>query len=307
MQALRIENLKKTYPNGTVALEGISFEVCAGDFFFFLLRKGAGKSTAIGITASLINKSSGKVKIFGHDIDTHKDNAKKEIGIVPQEFNFNIFEKVIDIVVNQAGFYGIPKKHACNSAEKILKRLGLWQKRNEKSIDLSGGMKRKLMIARALIHDPKLMILDEPTAGVDVSTRREMWSYIQDLNKKGKTIILTTHYLEEAEQNCKNVAIINHGKIIENTTIKKLIMKLDTQVYVMDIKETKNRPQIPETEFIDESTIKVKVNKNEGLTEKIKQLSDAGIRIMSMRNSTNRLEELFISITGTSPSELMDN
>src|SRR3989344_5466223 len=232
--ALSIKNLKKTYPGNVEALKGIDLEIKKGDFFALLGPNGAGKTTIINIIISLVNKSSGTVKVFGHNIDTHLNDAKKMIGIVPQEFNFSIFEKPFDIVVQQAGYYGIPKKVAKERAEKYLKQLSLWKKRNSASRTLSGGQKRRLMIARALVHEPQLLILDEPTAGVDIEIRRSMWKFISDLNTSGRTIILTTHYLEEAESLCRNIAIIDHGKIIENTSMKDFLRKVDRETYVFE-------------------------------------------------------------------------
>jgi len=233
--ALSIKNLKKVYKNKVVALKGIDLEVKKGDFFALLGPNGAGKTTAINIVISLVNKTSGQVKVFGHDIDKDPETAKKFIGVTPQEFNFNIFEKVFDIIVQQAGYYGINKKIAEKRAEKYLKQLDLWGKRNTPANQLSGGLKRRLMIVRALIHEPELLILDEPTAGVDIEIRRSMWKFISDLNTKGRTIILTTHYLEEAENLCRNIAIIDKGKIIENTSMKNLLSRMDKDTFIFDI------------------------------------------------------------------------
>ena len=232
--AIAIKDLKKTYANGFEALKGISLEVQQGDFFALLGPNGAGKSTTIGIISTLVNRSAGSVEVFGRNVDTHVYETKLDLGIVPQEVNFNLFEKVGDIVRTQAGYYGLPRKVAQERCEKYLRQLGLWEKRNDRSRSLSGGMKRRLMIARALVHEPRLLILDEPTAGVDIELRRSMWDFLTDINRKGTTIILTTHYLEEAEQLCRNIAIIDEGKIIENTSMKKLLAELDKQVFVFD-------------------------------------------------------------------------
>ena len=300
MKALSIQNLKKTYQGRTEALRGISFDVAEGDFFALLGPNGAGKTTAIGIITQLVNKTTGLVKVFDTDIDKNPNQAKSFIGLVPQEFNFNIFEKVSDIVINQAGFYGIERKAATKQAERYLKKLGLWEKRDEKSQNLSGGMKRKLMIVRALIHEPKLLILDEPTAGVDVETRREMWEFLTQLNEKGVTIILTTHYLEEAEQLCKNIAIIDNGVLIENTAMKSLLQTLKNEVFVLDLKNPINHiNKIPgyNVYLKDRSTIIADVTKEQTLNGLFHELSKQNIDIVSLRNQTNRLEELFINLT----------
>lgn len=297
--ALNISQLKKSYGN-LEALKGISFCVNKGDFFALLGPNGAGKSTTIGILSSLVNKSSGSVEIFGYDIQRQKNMAKKYIGLVPQEFNFSIFEKVMQIVVNQAGYYGIPRKVALPRAEELLSKLGLWEKRFSVARTLSGGMKRKLMIVRALLHNPQLLILDEPTAGVDVETRREMWDFLTQLNAQGTTIILTTHYLEEAEQLCKNIAIIDHGEIIQNTSMKKLLAQLDHESFIID-----TRDEIGELQDItgyslhkvDDTTIRLDLHKDQNLNEVIAGLSEQNIQIKSMRNKANRLEELFIRLT----------
>lgn len=299
MKALTIKDLRKTYKNGVEAIKGINLEVEEGDFFGLLGPNGAGKSTAIGIITGLVNKTAGKISVFGIDIDNNFDEAKKLVGIVPQEMNFNIFEKVFDIVVDQAGYYGIPRKVAKEKAEKYLKQLGLWEKRNMASRTLSGGMKRRLMIARGLIHEPKLLILDEPTAGVDVELRRDMWDFLIGLSKKGITIILTTHYLEEAELLCNKIAIINKGMIIENTSKKGLLAKLDRENYVLDIQ--KPLSQIPHLEGykitkIDDTTLEVELTKKQNINKVFRLLDDNGIIVMSMRNKTNRLEELFLNL-----------
>lgn len=296
--ALDISQLRKVYASGTVALEGIDLQVNKGDFFALLGPNGAGKSTSIGIISSLVNKSSGTVKVFGFDIDTQLEEAKSCLGLVPQEFNFNQFETVLQIVVNQAGYYGVPKKLALERAEKYLTQLGLWEKRHQRSRELSGGMKRRLMIARALMHEPELLILDEPTAGVDIELRRSMWEFLRNINQQGVTIILTTHYLEEAEMLCRNIAIIDKGRIIENTTMKALLGKLTRETFILD---TALLPAVMQLEgFIwrrlDEHSIEVDVEKEQGLNPVFSQLSEQGIKVLSMRNKANRLEELFVSL-----------
>ena len=297
--ALYIESLAKTYDNNFEALKGIDLEVKEGDFFALLGPNGAGKSTTIGVICSLVRKSSGRVKIFGIDIDDDFSNAKQYVGVVPQEFNFNQFEKPIDILVTQAGYYGIPASVATQRAHKYLKLLGLWEKHNVPSRSLSGGMKRRLMIARALIHEPKLLVLDEPTAGVDIELRRSMWSFLEDINRQGTTIILTTHYLEEAERLCRNIAIIDKGKIVKNTSIKNLIKQLNKETFVLDLnKEIKNIEPLegyPLT-LIDSTTIEVAVDKDKSLNQLFNHLTAMDIEIISMRNKANRLEELFIDM-----------
>jgi ABC-2 type transport system ATP-binding protein len=297
--ALHIESLAKTYDNNFEALKGIDLEVKEGDFFALLGPNGAGKSTTIGVICSLVRKSSGRVKIFGVDIDDDFSNAKQYVGVVPQEFNFNQFEKPIDILVTQAGYYGIPASVATQRAHKYLKLLGLWEKHNVPSRSLSGGMKRRLMIARALIHEPKLLVLDEPTAGVDIELRRSMWSFLEDINRQGTTIILTTHYLEEAERLCRNIAIIDKGKIVKNTSIKNLIKQLNKETFVLDLnKEIKNIEPLegyPLT-LIDSTTIEVAVDKDKSLNQLFNHLTAMDIEIISMRNKANRLEELFIDM-----------
>lgn len=303
MKAISIKNLKKTYDsNGQVfeALKGINLEINKGDFFALLGPNGAGKSTTINVLCSLVNKTSGNASIYGVDIDKDFDTAKTYLGVVPQEFNFNWFEKVIDIVVTQAGYYGIKRDIALERAEKYLKKLGLWEKRNAKAMMLSGGMKRRLMIARALIHEPKVLILDEPTAGVDVELRTTMWEFIKEINENGTTIILTTHYLEEAEELCKNIAIIDNGKIIENTSMKNLLKRADSQTVVLDLKsEIKKVPNLGtcEVKLIDTSTIEVKFSKDISISKIFNKLDKVGIEVNSMRNKRNRLEELFIELT----------
>ena len=297
--ALSIKNLKKTYKGGLEALKGINLEVKKGDFFALLGPNGAGKTTAINIITSLVNKTSGEVKVFGYDIDKDLDKAKSFIGVTPQEFNFNIFEKVFDIVVRQAGYYGVDKKIAEKRAEKYLKQLGLWEKRNAKSQTLSGGMKRRLMIVRALMHEPKLLILDEPTASVDIETRRRMWKFIRKINEQGTTIILTTHYLEEAENLCRNIAIIDKGKIIENTSMKNLLSKSDKETFIFDLeKKVKKIPDLKDykIKLVDETTIEVKIIKKQNLNKLFEHFKKNKIEILSMRRKTARLEELFMDL-----------
>ena len=297
--ALEITDLKKTYDSGVVALKGITLAVTEGDFFALLGPNGAGKSSTIGIIASLVTKSAGKVKIFDIDTDENFAEAKRLLGVVSQEINFSNFEKVLDIVVTQAGFYGIPLKEANKKAEITLKRLGLWKKRNEQARTLSGGFKRRLMIAKALIHEPKLLILDEPTAGVDIELRREMWDFLKEINASGTTIILTTHYLEEAEQLCKNIAIIDHGELVENTTMKSLLSRLDVQGFVLDINQSLEiSPSIPDFEISleDSTTLNVAIKKDQSINDLFNHLSTQGILVTSMRNQSNRLEEMFIEM-----------
>lgn len=301
MKALSITKLKKTYGSGFQALKGVDLEVRKGEFFGLLGPNGAGKTTTIGIITSLVTKSSGQVKIFGVDIDENFPEAKKLIGVVPQEFNFSIFEKVQDIVTQQAGYYGIPRDVALKNSEKYLKQLGLWEKRNSVARTLSGGMKRRLMIARGLIHDPELLILDEPTAGVDVELRRGMWDFLIDLNKSGKTIILTTHYLEEAEQLCNRIAIIRDGEVIENTDKKALLKKLDHETFVFEISSPIQGgiPDLSGVSFsvIDETTIEVTTkSKEQSMNSIFEHLTAHKIVVESMRNKSNRLEELFMEL-----------
>ncbi len=297
--ALCIRNLKKTYKNGNTALKGIDLDVQQGDFFALLGPNGAGKSTTIGILCSLINKSSGKVFIFGQDIDTDFSRAKRYIGLVPQEFNFNVFEPVIEIVVNQAGYYGINRREAFEAAERSLHQLGLWKKRRDMARDLSGGMKRRLMIARALIHQPKLLILDEPTAGVDIEIRRSMWQFLQTINANGTTIILTTHYLEEAESLCRTIAIIDGGRLIEHTSMRRMLDRLHMETFVFYLKEPAHElPNLPGYEIhqLDESTIEVSMYGDRSLNALFDALSRHGLKILSMKNKVNRLEELFLKL-----------
>ncbi|MCS5579444.1 MAG: ABC transporter ATP-binding protein [Gammaproteobacteria bacterium] len=298
--AISIKDLDKTYANGVEALKGVSLEVQQGDFFALLGPNGAGKSTIIGVISTLINKSGGSVEVFGRSVDTHIYETKLDLGVVPQEINFSQFEKVKDIVLTQAGYYGLPRKLARERCEKYLKKLGLWEKRSERSRSLSGGMKRRLMIARALVHEPRLLILDEPTAGVDIELRRSMWNFLTEINANGTTIILTTHYLEEAEQMCRNIAIIDEGEIIENTSMKKLIGELDSQVFILDTaNEVNGKPEITIDDVlihrIDAHSLEVKVPNGKFINEVFKELDKQGLEISSMRNKTNRLEQLFLS------------
>jgi ABC-2 type transport system ATP-binding protein len=299
--ALAIDNLTKTYKNGHQALKGISLEVPEGDFCALLGPNGAGKSTTIGIVTSLVRKTGGKVSVFGYDIDTHFSQAKQNIGLVPQEFNFNIFEKPIDIVLNQAGYYGIPRSRAYDRAERLLSELGLWDHRNGPARYLSGGLKRRLIIARALIHSPRLLILDEPTAGVDIELRRSMWEFMRRINQQGTTIILTTHYLEEAESLCRNIGIIDHGELIENTTMRSLLGRLHVETFVLDLREPVERA--PDLEhytarLVDPTTLEVDISKEVTVNEVFGMLSQQGIEVISMRNKANRLEELFMRLVG---------
>ena len=297
--ALSIRQLTKTYGNGFQALSGIDLDVAEGDFFALLGPNGAGKSTTIGILSTLVNKTSGTVNIFGHDLDRNPAALKRSIGVVPQEFNFNQSEKTFDIVVTQAGYYGIPAKIAKERAEKYLTQLGLWDKRDTPSRSLSGGMKRRLMIARALVHEPRLLILDEPTAGVDIELRRSMWSFLTELNEQGTTIILTTHYLEEAEQLCRNIGIIDHGTIVENTSMRQLLGQLHVETFLLDLKHPlQAAPQLIgyPSQLLDASTLEVQVDKAVGITGLFTQLAAQSIEVVSLRNKTNRLEELFVSL-----------
>ena len=297
--ALEISDLKKVYSGGTEALKGISLNVNEGDFYALLGPNGAGKSSTIGIIGTLVTKTSGSVKIFDFDIDEDAAMAKSILGVVSQEINFSQFEKVIDIVTTQAGFYGITRKEAKPKVKTMLERLGLWDKRNDQARTLSGGYKRRLMIAKALIHDPKLLILDEPTAGVDIELRREMWSFLREINDNGTTIILTTHYLEEAEQLCRNIGIIDHGEIVVDTTMKDLLSRLDVQGFVLDLeKPLETEPKIEgfELRLEDSLTLVTAVNKNTSINSLFNELNKIGIKVKSMRNESNRLEELFIEM-----------
>jgi ABC-2 type transport system ATP-binding protein len=299
MPALEIKNLGKVYPNKLEALKDVNLKVDSGDFFALLGPNGAGKSTTIGILCGLVNKTFGSVNIFGHDIDTDNEAAKACIGIVPQEINFSQFETPLDIVVNQGGYYGIKRPIALKRAEKYLDQLGLIEKSHEPARNLSGGMKRRLMIARALIHEPKMLILDEPTAGVDVELRRSMWDFLIKINEQGVTIMLTTHYLEEAETLCKNIAIIDHGKIIENTSMKKLLSNLNEETFLLDLIEPiKTLPELAgyKATLIDESTIEVEVARENNINDLFNIFSIHNINICSMRNKSNRLEKLFLDL-----------
>lgn len=299
MNALEINNLKKTYKNGFNALKDISLNVEKGDFFALLGPNGAGKSTIIGIICSLINKSSGQVSILGNDLNKFPQQAKQNLGIVPQEFNFNVFEPVEEILVNQAGYYGVCRSEAFKRAEVHLKQLDLWDKRKEMARDLSGGMKRRLMIARALMHNPQLLILDEPTAGVDIEIRRSMWAFLQEINKQGTTIILTTHYLEEAEQLCKHIAIINQGAIIKNCAMTELLSELDSERMVLTLATPLRSAPILAgytTHLTNATTLEVEIKKGEGINSLFKRLNENKVKVLSMRNKSNRLEQLFLSL-----------
>lgn len=297
--ALVLEGLKKTYKGGVEAVKGISLTVNQGDFFALLGPNGAGKSTTIGIISSLVQKSSGTVKVFDYDIDKQLEHAKLCIGLVPQEFNFNQFETVLQIVVNQAGYYGVPKPIALERAKKYLSQLDLWEKRNSPSRELSGGMKRRLMIARALMHEPKLLILDEPTAGVDIELRRSMWEFLKQINQQGVTIILTTHYLEEAEMLCRNIGIIDKGILVECTSMKALLSKLNMETFILDLRrDTETAPVLDGMvcRLTDSHTLEVDVAKEHNLNDVFSQLSAVNIEVLSMRNKSNRLEELFVEL-----------
>ncbi|HVT33243.1 MAG TPA: ABC transporter ATP-binding protein [Rhodanobacteraceae bacterium] len=297
--ALDVVDLGKTYSNGVEALKGVSLTVEPGDFFALLGPNGAGKSTLIGILSSLVNATRGEVRIFGTSIATHRSDAMRLIGLVPQELNFNQFEKPFDICVNQAGFYGIPRRVACERAERYLKALHLWDKADQQARTMSGGMKRRLMIARAMMNEPKLLVLDEPTAGVDIEIRRAMWKFVSAINQAGTTVILTTHYLEEAEQLCRNIAIIDHGRIIENTSMKRLLAKLDVETFVLDLAdETSTLPEVPGVRLTlaDDHTIEAEMSRQHDLNSLFAALSARGITVRSMRNKANRLEELFVRL-----------
>ncbi|MCB5359619.1 ABC transporter ATP-binding protein [Vibrio lentus] len=299
MYALEIEQLRKTYAGGFEALKGISLQVKKGDFYALLGPNGAGKSTTIGVISSLVNKTSGKVKVFGYDIDTDLELAKQNLGLVPQEFNFNPFETVEQIVLQQAGYYGVTKTLAKERAKKYLSQLDLWEKRGERARNLSGGMKRRLMIARALMHEPHLLILDEPTAGVDIELRRSMWEFLKEINEKqGITIILTTHYLEEAEMLCRNIGIINRGELIENTTMKALLGKLSAETFILDLEEGTAEPKLDgvNSQVMVNGSLEIEIDKNLGLNAIFAQLTEQQVKVLSMRNKANRLEELFVSI-----------
>jgi ABC-2 type transport system ATP-binding protein len=299
MNALSVRGLTKTYKNGVQALKGIDLDVEEGDFFALLGPNGAGKTTLIGIVTSLVNKTSGEATVFGHDIDRELEVAKACIGIVPQEINFNQFESPYTIVVNQAGFYGIPRPVARQRAEKYLKQLQLWDKRDKMSRSLSGGMKRRLMIARALMHEPRLLILDEPTAGVDIEIRRSMWDFLREINGRGTTIILTTHYLEEAETLCRNIAIIDRGLIAERDRMSSLLRRLNTEIFVLNLRNLVSAvPKLEgyEATLIDSHTLEVEVSREQNLNDLFQRLSQQGIEVLSMRNKVNRLEEIFMRL-----------
>jgi len=299
MYALEVNDLKKTYKNGVQALKGISLQVEEGDFFALLGPNGAGKSTLIGVISSLVNATSGETRVFGTSVQQERSRAMSYIGLVPQELNFNQFERPLEIVVNQAGFYGIPRDIALERAEKYLKQLSLWDKADKISRTLSGGMKRRLMIARAMVNEPRLLILDEPTAGVDIEIRRSMWEFVQDINDRGTTVILTTHYLEEAESLCRNIAIIDHGEIIKNTDMKSLLATLDVETFVLDLREaTSHCPTVEGMEIVlrDEKTIEASLPKQKSLNTLFAELERQGIQVLSMRNKANRLEELFMGL-----------
>lgn len=297
--ALQLTAVTKTYKSGVSALKGIDLTVQPGDFFALLGPNGAGKSTSIGIVSSLVRKTSGKVSIFGHDLDTDLEQAKRQIGVVPQEFNFGQFEKVIDILATQAGYYGIPSKRAYAQAEKYLHQLGLWDKRDQQARVLSGGMKRRLMIARALVHEPRLLILDEPTAGVDIELRRSMWDYLTQLNQQGTTIILTTHYLEEAESLCRNIAILDHGMVVENTDMRSLLAKLQQETFVLDLDHALSEaPALQDytLRLAKPGSLEVDIQRGQSLNAVFAALSEQGVHVSSMRNKSNRLEELFVRL-----------
>ncbi|ELI3477729.1 ABC transporter ATP-binding protein [Vibrio cholerae] len=301
MYALEIEQLRKTYAGGFEALKGISLQVKKGDFYALLGPNGAGKSTTIGIISSLVNKTSGKVTVFGYDLDSQLELAKQQLGLVPQEFNFNPFETVEQIVLQQAGYYGVPKALAKERAKKYLTQLDLWEKRSERARNLSGGMKRRLMIARALMHEPQLLILDEPTAGVDIELRRSMWEFLKQINAQGVTIILTTHYLEEAEMLCRHIGIIQRGELIENTTMKSLLGKLHVETFVLDVDG--NAPIAPLQGVVKqqmvEGSLEIELEKSQGINHVFTQLTEQEVKVLSMRNKVNRLEELFVSIVNS--------
>ncbi len=306
MKALSVNDLSKQYRNGVQALKSVNFQVNQGDFFALLGPNGAGKTTAIGIITSLVNKTSGSVQVFNSDIDHQLSLAKSYLGVVPQEVNLNLFDKCINTLVNQAGFYGIPRPEAKKRAEDYLKQMDIWEKRNSNARDLSGGMKRRLMVARALVNKPKLLLLDEPTAGVDIETRRMMWSFLRELNNQGTTIILTTHYLEEAEQLCDHVAIIDEGEIIENDSMLNVLGKLKKEVFILNLENSLDvAPKIPgyETSLRSPREIEVSVTQSQGVNDIFTELKKIDIKIISMRNKTSRLEELFIELTNNQKEE----
>jgi ABC-2 type transport system ATP-binding protein len=305
--ALEINQLHKAYDNGFEALKGISLKVAQGDFFALLGPNGAGKSTTLGVVSSLVNKTSGSVKVFGHDLDIEVSQAKCMMGVVPQEFNFNMFEKVEDVIVQQAGYYGIARDEAVRRAEQLLTQLGLWDKRFEASRTLSGGMKRRLMIARALVHQPKLLILDEPTAGVDIELRRSMWEFLTRINEQGTTIILTTHYLEEAENLCRNIAIIDQGEIIKDSPMRELLKTINTETIVLDLQQPLlHAPEVKGYRLllVNDTHIEVTLNQGQDINTVFVALSAAGIKVTSMRNKTNRLEELFVNLVTSNKTDL---
>ncbi len=300
MHALSIKKLSKKYKSGVEALKSVSFDVQQGDFFALLGPNGAGKTTAIGIITSLVNKSSGSIEVFGHDMDKELAKAKSCIGVVPQEVNLNLFDFNFNILVNQAGFYGIPRSEGKKRAEQYLKKMQLWEKRKTDARSLSGGMKRRLMVARALVNRPKLLLLDEPTAGVDIETRRMMWDFLRDLNKKGTTIILTTHYLEEAEQLCNKVAIIDEGRIIENDSMQNVLKKLKTEVFILNTEKPLDEAPIIEgysTNLRSPQEIEITVSQEQGVNDAFSSLHESGVKVLSMRNKNSRLEELFLDLT----------
>jgi len=297
--ALQLSGVTKTYKSGVSALKGIDLTVAEGDFFALLGPNGAGKSTSIGIVSSLVKKTAGQVLIFGHDLDVDTEEAKRQLGVVPQEFNFGQFEKVIDILATQAGYYGVPVKKAYDQAEKYLHLLGLWDKHAQQARMLSGGMKRRLMIARALVHEPRLLILDEPTAGVDIELRRSMWDFLSKLNQEGTTIILTTHYLEEAESLCRNIAILDKGQVVENTDMRSLLAKLQQETFVLDcVGELSTLPQLLgyNARLSAPGSVELDIQRGQSLNAVFAELSLAGINVTSMRNKSNRLEELFVRL-----------
>lgn len=302
MKALSINKLSKTYRNGLQALKEVSLDIEQGDFFALLGPNGAGKTTTIGIITSLVTKTAGSVKVFDTDLDDDSEQAKSYIGLVPQEFNFNGFEQVKHILITQAGYYGMPAHEAEPRADELLKQLGLWEKRHTPSRSLSGGMKRRLMIARALVHNPRLLILDEPTAGVDIELRRSMWTFLRKINAAGTTIILTTHYLEEAESLCRNIAIIDKGEIIENTDMKTLLNRLDKEAFILDLKYPLLHNDLDNLDYVrlDDTTIEVEISRGESLNSVFEVLSRHGVEVVSMKNKANRLEELFLNLVETS-------
>jgi ABC-2 type transport system ATP-binding protein len=303
--AISIRDLYKTYDNGHKALNGISLDVKEGDFFALLGANGAGKSTTIGVISTLVRKTSGSVEVFGKNVESYTYETKLNLGVVPQEINFNHFEKVFDIVVTQGGYYGMPLKLAKERAEKYLRQLGLWEKQNQQARVLSGGMKRRLLIARALVHEPKLLILDEPTAGVDIELRRSTWEFLQQINRQGTTIILTTHYLEEAENLCRNIAMIDKGEIVVNTSMKQLLQTLNQEIFVLDTFDSMAAaPDLPgfTVNQIDEHTLEVGLNRKQSLNDVFTLLGNSNIRVKSMRNKSNRLEQLFVSLLNREPA-----